>query len=555
MASWKKVIVSGSQAHLAGITGSALTDNRIVFTSTSGALSTDDILQYVPLSGSATGEMVLSGSIFSGSFVGDGSGLTGVTPVLNLTASDGNSNTSGSIDLSIQDLLLSGSNGIEIEVSGNTIHFHLSESVEDLIIDDLVVLNSSVLSGSVTAAYASGSPGPLVWDLTQVDAVSGSKFSGSFAGDGSELTGVTPLLNITASNSHGVSGSNGSSGSIDLSVQDLIFSGSNGINLEVSGNIINIHNTGEIDDLTVKNLTVLESTVLSGSTEVTGTLDIAGPTNITGDLGVVGDSTFDGGTVFTGSASGSTTTVTINGDSVLNGSTTLNGGTTVISGSLYGSASGSFWDVTGVPVISGSIFSGSFVGDGSGLTGLVTTLKISGSSAVSGSLPFSGSVDLLTEVLLVSGTANEVEVTFDDASNTLQFGLPDDVIVTNTLTVGGDLIVNGDTTVLETQNLLIEDRWALFASGSTLPVDGGILVQNNSGSQAYALGVDSSETRWALQKDMTDGTNDIVADSWLNTTQFGLEVAQPASPMYGSGSAGYGNMWVSTDTEDIYIWS
>jgi len=25
--------------------------------------------------------------------------------------------------------------------------------------------------------------------------------------------------------------------------------------------------------------------------------------------------------------------------------------------------------------------------------------------------------------------------------------------------------------------------------------------------------------------------------------------------MYGSGSAGYGNMWVSTDTEDIYIWS
>lgn len=541
MASWKKVIVSGSQAHLAGITGSALTDDRIVFTSTSGALATDNILQYRPLSGSATGEMVLSGSIFSGSFVGDGSGLTGVTPVLNVTASDGNSLTTETIDLSTQDLVLSGSNGIEIEVSGNTIHFHLSESVDDLIIDDLVVLNSSVLSGSVTAAYASGSTS-LVWDLTQVDAVSGSKFSGSFAGDGSELTGVTPLLNITASNSHGVSGSNGSSGSIDLSIQDLIFSGSNGINLEVSGNIINVHNTGEIDDLTVKNLTVLESSVLSGSTAVTGTLDIVGPTNLTGDLGVVGNSILSGSSTITGSLE-------------VNGNTTLNGGTTVISGSLYGSASGSFWDVTGVPVISGSIFSGSFVGDGSGLTGLVTTLKISGSSAVSGSAPFSGSVDLLTEVLVVSGTANEVEVTFDDATNTLQVGLPNDVTITNDLTVGGDLIVNGDTTVLETQNLLIEDRWALFASGSTLAVDGGILVQNNSGSQAYALGIDSSETRWALQKDMTDGTNDIVADSWLTTTQFGLEAAQPGSPMYGSGSAGYGNLWVSTDTEDIYIWS
>lgn len=541
MASWKKVIVSGSQAHLAGITGSALTDNRIVFTSTSGALSTDDILQYVPLSGSATGEMVLSGSIFSGSFVGDGSGLTGVTPVLNLTASDGNSNTSGSIDLSIQDLLLSGSNGIEIEVSGNTIHFHLSESVDDLIIDDLVVLNSSVLSGSVTAAYASGSTS-LVWDLTQVDAVSGSKFSGSFAGDGSELTGVTPLLNITASNSGGVSGSNGTSGSIDLSIQDLIFSGSNGIDLSVSGNIINVHNTGEIDDLTVKNLTVLESSVLSGSTAVTGTLDIVGPTNLTGNLGVVGSTTLSGSTGITGSLE-------------VVGNTTLNGGTTVISGSLYGSASGSFWDVTGVPVISGSIFSGSFVGDGSGLTGLVTSLKISGSSAVSGSAGFSGSIDLLTEVLVVSGTANEVTVDFNDTTNTLQIGLPDDVTITNNLTVGGDLIVNGDTTVLETQNLLIEDRWALFASGSTLAVDGGILVQNNSGSEGYALGIDSSETRWALQKDMTDGTNDIVADSWLTTTQFGLEAAQPLSPMYGSGSAGYGNLWVSTDTEDIYIWS
>jgi hypothetical protein len=89
MANWKKVIVSGSDAHLASITSSVLTDNNILVAGVGGAVESSGI----PYDGSALGlgssiitstgaTSILSGS-FSGSFQGDGSGITGIANELN----------------------------------------------------------------------------------------------------------------------------------------------------------------------------------------------------------------------------------------------------------------------------------------------------------------------------------------------------------------------------------------------------------------------------------------------------------------------------------------
>ena len=251
--------------------------------------------------------------------------------------------------------------------------------------------------------------------------------------------------------------------------------------------------------------------------------------------------------------------------------------------------------------LSGS-FSGSFVGDGSGLNGIVSTLAFSGSTgngnvdlktqtfiisagegidttasgqtitisgedasstnkgiasfSTNGFVVTSGNVTLANTasgaVLAISGTTNEVDVS--RTNGTVTVGLPDSVTITSNLTVGGNLTVNGTTTTLDTTNLIVEDKFVLFASGSTAATDGGIIVQNNVNGSGYALGYDTGTSRWAVDADLSGTATDLVPDSYLSLVQYGLASAITANPTYG-GATGYGNIWVSTDTEEIFIYS
>ena len=127
MAEWKKVIVSGSQAELAGITGSSLTDDRLVFAQNGGALSTDANLIYDGSTLDLTNLTAISGSTFSGSFVGDGSGLIGLVNTLNIDADSGGPST---VDLQTQTLDVEGTtNEVVTSVSGQTITIGLPNDV------------------------------------------------------------------------------------------------------------------------------------------------------------------------------------------------------------------------------------------------------------------------------------------------------------------------------------------------------------------------------------------------------------------------------------------
>ena len=123
MANWKKIIVSGSNAHLAQITSSVLTNDNIIIAGTGGALESSGLTltgttfnigaNKITSTGAAS---ILSGS-FSGSFQGDGSNLTGIATSLNLSGSSGDT----SIDLKTEDLTIASGNSISTVATDDTI--------------------------------------------------------------------------------------------------------------------------------------------------------------------------------------------------------------------------------------------------------------------------------------------------------------------------------------------------------------------------------------------------------------------------------------------------
>ena len=125
MATWKKIIVSGSSANLANLQVDSLSSG--VVTGASGNLTT------TPIAG--TGNIVatdgafgnFSGS-FSGSFIGDGSQLTGIATNLSFSGS-GATGGGDTINLKTENLKFEGGNNISATVTNNTVTYNLGSSI------------------------------------------------------------------------------------------------------------------------------------------------------------------------------------------------------------------------------------------------------------------------------------------------------------------------------------------------------------------------------------------------------------------------------------------
>lgn len=192
-------------------------------------------------------------------------------------------------------------------------------------------------------------------------------------------------------------------------------------------------------------------------------------------------------------------------------------------------------------------FTGSFAGDGSGLTGLATTLS---GSTDSGNFE----VDLLTQYLTVQGTANEIETSA--AGQTITIGLPNDVIISNDLTVQGDLLVNGTASFQNTENLLVADRFVLFASGSVSTGDGGIVVQQGTQNIGEAFAYDSTTTRWGFTSSFDAATSTFTPAVFVGAVQTGTgQTAASTAPIYGGATNGLGTIHIDTDDSEIWIYA
>jgi hypothetical protein len=217
----------------------------------------------------------------------------------------------------------------------------------------------------------------------------------------------------------------------------------------------------------------------------------------------------------------------------VNSSLTDNGST--ITGATSLQLSGASSSLTGS-------FTGSFAGDGSGLTGVVSNLNFSGSTG-------NGTVALKTQTFTIAGTTNEIETSA--VNQTLTIGLPDDVIITQDLTVNRNLTVLGTASFQNTTNLEVADRFVLFASGSNAVGDGGIVVQQATQDVGELFGYDSGATRWGLTSSFSADQPSFTPDAFMASVVVGAGTDPAAAP---ARYAAAGNIFVGSD-ESIYIYS
>ncbi len=147
-------------------------------------------------------------------------------------------------------------------------------------------------------------------------------------------------------------------------------------------------------------------------------------------------------------------------------------------------------------VLSGS-FTGSFVGEGSGLTGLVSTLGITGSDNST------GTVQLKTQNLTLTGASNEINTTI--SGQTVTIGLVDNPIITGDITIGGNTISSSTATAIELNGSDVEVRGDLQVTGND--------IKSSTGATNITL---TAGTLTTFAGDIKVGGNDIQASDGNN---------------------------------------
>lgn len=377
--------------------------------------------------------------------------------------------------------------------------------------DTSVTVGSNVLGTNVTNTKLSGS------------------FSGSFSGDGSNLTGVvaafpsTPVTDLTPTDNFYVETAAGNR-SITL----------NALLADIAGNNLEADPAGG-SATTIKVSPTLGAT--SPLTSVKSTIYNITDGQNAGYVGFVGTASY-----------AQTASVAITASYALN----AGGGTLTISGSDNTSGTVSLASnpliLTGVANEINTTISNNIV-----TIGLPDNVTIAGDLAVNGGD--------------ITSTDTTPTIFNDNTITTINIGGNATTTTMQNLTLNGDLSVLGTTTSTTTQNLTVADRFVLFGSGSTTNIDGGIIVQNSSSmfngkptGSGYAFfmnGVDAEGThapRWGVTSSLSELAEAATPDEYMVTAKKAAG-APPTVPNYGGSGNGYGNMFISPDNGgEIWIY-
>jgi len=405
--------------------------------------------------------------------------------------------------------------------------------------------------------------------VAQLAAVSASiGFSGSFFGDGSGLSGVAGSFPATP-----LGGS---------SLQTTKFFVNDGASKFVSGSQV-------------------ANYVYSG---VSGDATIAAGGALT-----IGANAVEGSMLNSNVADGTTTQLTGNQLVVLKVPNALTAGSGLLSGGTFDGAAARTFSVDSgsfLPYISGAVFStvsGDITVTSAGVaaigTGVIVNADVNASAAIAYTkLDFAGSSHVSASSLspgaqgevaiTVNGVAqtavdlglqttdspsfagvtadnirigitgaNEIDTTSGNLTIDSAGGLvtiDDNLSVTGNATISGDLIVSGTASFQNTQNLLVADRFALFASGSVATGDGGIVIQQATQNVGELFGYDSGAGRWAYTSSFSANSSTFTPAAYAGVVEF--TAGNPSvDPLYGGSSNGYGTIFVNTSNGDIFIYS
>jgi hypothetical protein len=263
--------------------------------------------------------------------------------------------------------------------------------------------------------------------------------------------------------------------------------------------------------------------------------------------------TYDGATTATVAVSGASALSSNNiskwtGAAFANSSLTDNG--TAITGTTSIQLTGANSNLSGS-------FSGSFQGDGSGLTGVVIPFPTTAKTDLASTDQFyinDGANKYVTYGNLLTDLAGTNLVVEGTDSLALANTITGDKTFSNSVVIDQNLTVKGTASFQNTTNLEVADRFVLFASGSNVEGDGGIVVQQGVQNVGELFGYENSINRWGFTSSFNASSPNFTAAAYITTTETSTSVPS-AAPLYGGSSNGYGNIHVKTDTGDIYIYA
>lgn len=554
MANWKKVIVSGSQASLAGLSGSLLTDGKLLFAQ--GAEGAITSAADVTLNADGHIEATFSGSA-SGSFEGDGSGLTGVVGTIENSLDNGNGIASFSYD--------GGTAGIEVAVQPLAA---LSGQIQPVSVDaNGVGFDVSLIDGTGLTATAGvlNVEGLTVSEFNESVIVTQAEGLASQDDDDSIATVAAIKAYVDAQSHEDVNlgyTAAASQGTVTNDQgTDAIIPGATAteaglLTVALSGSIAanSLKETNVTTDLSIANRTATtldvassdgtDATVPAASLTQAGLLTAA-------KLLEINNNTLKETNVTTDLSLGTATATT----RVIESSD----GTDVTLPAASGTEAG-LLSVAKLAEIDANTLKETNVTTDLGYTAAVSSGTVTSSDGSDATIPLADATNagLMTaaeksaiaanSLKTVEGTLNEISVS--EASGVFTVGLPDDV------TIQGDLTVLGDTTTLSTTNLLVEDKFILVASGSTADSDGGIIIDggddNGEGFVYDATAGNSNDAgRWGFQSGMGDLDAVSAPDAFASAVVVGADNILPAPT---TRYAAKGNMFIASN-EDIYIWS
>ena len=588
MATWKKVIVSGSIADLNAL---SLDTALPVGSGGTGASSLTD---GGVLLGSGTGAVTALGQATNGQLV---IGSTGADPVLATLTGGSNitvTNSAGGIEIAatglgsgtvqsvggqgtVNGLTLTGT----VTTSGSiTLGGTLSVPNSALVNDGLMIGSTDIslgatgssLAGLSTVTSARYTAGNNI--ISSSGKVADTKITGSFTGSfAGAFTGTTDLPDLTDGN--GIAdftydGSTTATVAVEADGSTLTV-GAGGVKITAGGvTATELATTVAGNGLTGGGGTALAVSVDDSTIEISGdTLQVKSIPNskLANDGFMLGSSDISLGTTastVTGITSvGATNFVGTN----VTASTGLLAGTIINASSVAGSK------------ITGS-FTGSFTGDGSAITGIATTLNVAGESGT-------GAVALKTQTLTITGgegidtTAGSQTITIagEDASssnkgiasfdsnnfkvtsgNVVLGDTDGDVAVTRDLSVGRNLVVTGTASFVHREDFDVADKFIRLNSGSTTAGSGGIVVQQNSATNGDVFAYDNSVTRWGITSSFDASTEVFSPDAFIAAAVNGTDNTPGANAT--ANCARYkkaGNIYIDTNAADtdggIWIYS
>ena len=537
MATWKKIIVSGSSADLSALSldtalpvgsggtgASSLTDGGILLGSGTGAITAlgQATNGQIPI-GSTGGDPVL-GTITGGSGIAvtngagsitiaaDGLGSGTVTSLLFEDGISGGTITTtgtGSLDINSLSTTLSAT-----AATGDLLgiaDIDASNATKKITVDNLLKAGTVTIGGTSvgvngSAVTAFSGLTTLVNDSAVADTSLTGSFTGSFTG---AFVGTTDLPDLTDGNG----------------IADFTYDGSTTATVAVQAN-------GSTLDVGASGVKVADGgiTATQIATSVAGAgLAGGGGTALSVN---VDDSSIEINTDTLRVKAGGIATAMIAAGAVVSASIAADAVDTVhIADDAVESA-----QIADNAVALGTQTTGNYVatlGSGTGVT--------IGSNTGEGSSPtiavdYGSSANNAVEgntTLEVLGTTNEITVTgggsaaLGGGNRSITVALPDDVTIGQDLTVSRDVVIQRNLTVAgtasfqATEDLDVADRFIRMASGSTTQGDGGIVVQQTGPADGEAFAYDSAQTRWGVTGSFDPSTNTIAPDAFMSAVVVG----------------------------------